>query len=1173
MTLQTRVKQAISKLAPTPSSDEKLSIQVNGKEYEVPKEYSVLDACRSVGEYIPTMCYHGRLQPLGRCGVCAVEIDGNTAYSCCVKVSPNMNITTNSAAVRTKQASALRAMKERQQSRQAPVVVEADNEFDSVMNWASKAIHSSNGAIRIDPSLCVDCGRCAAACSNLQDMSIIEIHPVEGIRPKNGVDLKDTACISCGQCSSFCPTGAIAEESHIERVLAAKAAGKIMVVQTAPAVRIALDELFNIEGCDTAPAAKTGRMVAALRASGLADYVFDSQFTADLTIIEEGYELIGRLTKKWAGEEVHLPQFTSCCPAWIKYVEQSAPQLIPYLSSAKSPMMMLGALIKTYFPTQILKVDPSKIFSVAIMPCTAKKNESERDLHASVDAVLTTRELGSILKSMKINYAALEPSEFDNPLGESSGAGVIFGNSGGVMEAALRTAYEVVSGKQLESVDLTAIRGYNGVREGAVDIPVGDSFKTVRVAICSGVKHAQALLRDPDYATKYDFIEVMSCPGGCIMGGGQPQSLEPEILKNRTQTTYNMDKKKSIRKSHENPSIKKLYDDFLEHPLSHTAHELLHTHYHDRSAKVINVNGEPVVDDSNDVVDADTVNAFIVYATQTGNSKNLAQTLADEVRSRGGVAKVAAMDKVSAADLASKQLVLLITSTFGQGEFPDMAVPMWQELNKMDSGFANVKFAVFGLGSTAYPLFCKSAELFDQRLEALGGERVVVMGKGDEKAAEGIFGGYGEFTEKLFDELGLVGDAVPSIPAPKFHVILAASAARGIPAPGYKYATLTLNHIITPDHNDKLVRQISLDISNTGLDYMTGYHCAILPRSVDSDVNEFITEVLKLDPKTVVLVKATTDSPVPGGLEHPTTLHEIFSQYIDISGRVNKNFFKALIPFAEDAEQHAKLIRLTSKEGAEELSRDYIKEGVTYIEAFREFNSCNPSLGHVISMIPPVKPRLYSIASSHKMHPTDIQLTIGKVFWETPKGKRCNGLTTHWLDHAQVGSKVAIAVKSSPLVPPKDLSVPILMACMGSGFAVMRGFLQDREVERDVNNNQVGKMVLFFGCRRRDEDWIHEDEMKKWEASGLCELSLAFSRETNKKVYITHKVDERLEDLWEYLGVQGGAFMYCGGTGVPEKLLGSIKKAFKQVGGLTDEQVEAKLVEMEHKGLLVLEAW
>ncbi|KAL0208887.1 hypothetical protein P9112_011474 [Eukaryota sp. TZLM1-RC] len=1166
-------KDEIKRLAPRPKApEETVTVTINNVNHDVPKEYTILDACRSVGDFVPTCCHHARLKPLGRCGVCVVEADGNLAYSCCAKVSEGQVITTNSGIVRAKQASALRAMKDRQTVRQTPKL-EDQNEFDAVMNWCNDNILESNGAIRIDPTLCVDCSRCATACSSLQDMGILEVHPKDGVRPVGAIDLNDTACISCGQCTSFCPSGAIAEESHIDRILQAKRQGKILVAQTAPAVRVALDELFDVSGSEETPKARTGRMVHALRKLGV-DYVFDSQFTADLTIMEEASELIERVTKKLGGDDsVTLPMVTSCCPAWVNAVELKYPDLIPHLSSCKSPMMMLGALIKNYFAPQVLKVDPSNVFSFAVMPCTAKKGEAARDNNATTEAVLTTRELAQLIKMQNVDYKSLSFSEFDNVLGESTGAAAIFGNSGGVMEAALRTAYFMLSGKELDKVELHAVRGFEGLREATIPVPLkAGGNLDVRVAICSGIKYAQQFITSPDWKDRFDFFEVMACQGGCICGGGQPHSLNPSIVQERCERLYDVDVDKTVRKSHHNVSVQKLYENFLEAPLSHKSHELLHTHYADRSWQVQKI-GDEQDDDEEEVQDGD-VNVSIVYATQTGNSKNFAQTMADEIKTRGGAAKIVQADKISVDDLASKSLLVFINSTFGQGEHNDMASPLWDSLQNASSGLlSNTKFAVFGLGSSAYPLFCKSSELFDQKFEELGGERITVMGKGDEKSDAGLFGGFSDFTEKLYEELGLAGDTVPTIPAPKYNVVLAPQSARGIPAAGYKYAKLKTNTVITPSHNKRLCRLIELDLTYTGLEYKTGWHVSILPRSSDADVEAFITEILGLDPKTVILVTPSSDSPVVPGLEHPVTLFEAFSQYIDISGRVNKNFLKALIPFADNKEQFDKLMYLTSKEGSDQFTTEYIKECKTYFEVLREFDSCRPNVGHLIAMIPPVKPRLYSIASSHKMHPGTIQLLIGKVFWETPKGVTRYGMTTLWLDHAQVGSKIAISVHSSPLTPPEDLSKPILMASMGSGFAPFRGFLQDREIEHNVNNNETGKMILFFGCRRPDEDWICEDEMKQWENSGLAEFSYAFSRVSAKKVYITHKVAERLEDLWQLLGVEGGGLYYCGGIGPDAQLRNSVKKSFIEVGGLTEEEADARIAKMEQDGLMVLEAW
>jgi NADH-quinone oxidoreductase subunit G/NADP-reducing hydrogenase subunit HndD len=388
-------------------------------------------------------------------------------------------------------------------------------------------------------------------------------------------------CVNCGQCINRCPTGALVEQSHIPGVWSAlEDPGTFTVVQTAPATRIALGEALGMPPGEIV----TGKMVSALRALGF-DAVFDTDFTADLTIMEEGFELIHRVKEGGV-----LPQLTSCSPGWIKFIEHFYPQLLPNLSSCKSPQQMFGALAKTYYAEQA-GVDPAKMVSVSIMPCTAKKYEAARPEmndsgYQDVDYVLTTRELAKMIKEKGINFADLPESEYDDPLGESTGAAVIFGATGGVMEAALRTAYEVLTDSKLEDLDITAVRGMEGVREAT--IMVGDL--PVKAAVAHGLTNAaQVLDRIAAGEGDWHFVEIMCCPGGCLGGGGQPIPTSPEIRKQRAAAIYQADREMPIRRSHENPSITAIYERFLGEPLGEKSHHLLHTKYTPRTKKPVQI--------------------------------------------------------------------------------------------------------------------------------------------------------------------------------------------------------------------------------------------------------------------------------------------------------------------------------------------------------------------------------------------------------------------------------------------------------------------------------------------------------------------------------------------------------------------------------------------------------
>jgi NADH-quinone oxidoreductase subunit G len=446
---------------------------------------------------------------------------------------------------------------------------------------AALKVDTSSPSIVLDPNKCIKCGRCVQVCQDLQGVYALDfIGRGDGtvMSPAANLKLNDSPCVKCGQCIVHCPVGAIYEKDETADLRAAIAdPEKVVAVQMAPSVRVGISEEFDLP----VGTVSTGKLYAALRKIGV-DLVFDTNFSADLTIMEEGSELVKRLTT----EGSVLPQFTSCCPGWVDYCEKFYPELTENLSSAKSPMMMQGAITKTYY-AETTKNDPAKIYSVALMPCTAKKYESKRDDsmkssgYDDVDLVLTTREIARLFKAYGIDFASLCEEGCDSPIGEYSGAGTIFGNTGGVMEAAVRTAYHLVTGDELEEVEVDAVRGMDNVRKGEVDM----NGTKVRVAIVHGLANVKAVCEEVLAAKKanepapYDFIEVMACRGGCIAGGGQPYGTDDQIRKQRIAGLYNDDEQSTYRKSHDNPSIKKIYSDYLGQPMSHKAHSLLHTSY------------------------------------------------------------------------------------------------------------------------------------------------------------------------------------------------------------------------------------------------------------------------------------------------------------------------------------------------------------------------------------------------------------------------------------------------------------------------------------------------------------------------------------------------------------------------------------------------------------------
>ncbi len=568
-----------------------VTIEVNGKKYTAKPGATILSVLKENNIHVPSLCNMEELLPTGACRLCVVEVEGMRTLvpSCSFPVADGMKIMTHSQRV-------LRARKTivelllanhpddclycvRNGTCELQTLAEEMNVRErrhvGVKHPFKKDI--SSASIVRDPEKCILCGRCVRMCEEIQTVSAIDFIG-RGCTTQVGTAFNDglnvSTCINCGQCINVCPTGALTEQSAIELVEAAlRDPETVVIAQHAPSISVSLGEEFGLPaGFDVC-----GSMTAALRDIGF-DKVFDTGFSADLTIMEEASELAHRVATGGV-----LPMLTSCSPGWIKFVEHNFPDFMPNLSTCKSPQQMMGALIKSFYAKKET-IDPKRIFSVSIMPCTAKKFEAQRpemgqNAQPDIDAVLATRELAKLLRKFGVVLDKVEPEEADNPLGTRSTAGKIFGATGGVMEAAIRTAHFLLTGKELENLDVTDVRDLKGVKEAKVII--GDL--TVGVAVVSGLGNARKLLEQVKAGrSDLHFIEVMTCPGGCIAGGGQPLGIPKENIKARMKKLYSIDRQEPMRTSHSNPQIKQLYDEFLGKPLGEKSHQLLHTHYHER---------------------------------------------------------------------------------------------------------------------------------------------------------------------------------------------------------------------------------------------------------------------------------------------------------------------------------------------------------------------------------------------------------------------------------------------------------------------------------------------------------------------------------------------------------------------------------------------------------------
>ncbi|KAJ4456296.1 iron hydrogenase [Paratrimastix pyriformis] len=789
-------------------------ITVNGIEHVTQAGKLILEVLREKGVPVPSLCWHPRLPTVGKCKLCAVEMkDGHSpdwkkACACASVITPDMQIRTESHDLRQHLAETLKKIAHAQKSAGFYIIrglfdkaVHHYNDTPDLQRLFGLARHAqvdnSNQAIVLDVEACTECSRCVTVCREVSGMNIYSMVGATAEFPivkQYGRLIGDTECVACGQCAVFCPSGAIQEQNDVAAVVQAMQAGKVMVAGVAPSSRIGLGEMLGL----TRPA-DLNKVPSLLRALGF-QFVFDTNFTADLTIMEEGHELLGRIKAAMRPNG--------------EFVMKVYPELLPHLSTARSPQQMLGSLVKNYFARKLGR-RPDEICYVSIMPCTAKKQECKRPQLRTeglpdVDYVLTVRETAAwfpltrkctgmfcprpvrLIKELEMPFSirpeTTEESAYDNPLGTATGAAQLFGVSGGVMEAALRTAYELYTQQQLPRLTFHEIRGLEGLRTSTVMM----GNLELRVAVVSGGAAVRRLVDDIlSNRAQYHFIEVMFCPGGCLGGGGMPRSENPHVLEDRAARIYGIEERSVIRKSHENPQIRALYEDFLGEPLSPLAHRLLHTTYTPRpvpkptslpggalagapfvlpdvlrsgpedhtdgsSCRTASTNDDRTAEEEEVVAAREAKKLSIFYATQTGNALAVAKLVVKAARQLGYDPVLQDLGKTDRAKFGKVRQAVFVVSTFWDGHFPEHARGFWDWLSQPfhDRRYLKLmRYSVFGLGNSTFELFNHAARCLDKRLLELGAKRLSPIGEGDYEAKDRYRGTFKTWSKSFWRSL------------------------------------------------------------------------------------------------------------------------------------------------------------------------------------------------------------------------------------------------------------------------------------------------------------------------------------------------------------------------------------------------------------------------------------
>ena len=1085
-----------------------LTIKINGVEYNAKKGSTILQVCQDHSIFIPTLCNHPDIPPAGNCGICVVKVNGsNFALSCSTKIAEGMIIETETQEVKNKALEALNSFSDMPLMPFSKEIEELWSYLRPTKPVRTRPAEKSNG-ISFDPKLCVNCGRCARICGEVQCMNALD---------ESSHLLSQNDCIQCGQCTTVCPTGALQENISIPKVIQALSKGKTLILQISPSSRVSCGECFG----DPIGTDCTGKIISAARIMGFR-YVFDVNYGADLTTIEESNELLERMDNGGV-----LPMFTSCCPAWINFVEKIRPELIPNLSTAKSPHLMCGAAVKNVFAEQ-KQIEPSKIFIVSLMPCTAKKDEIAREINTTqdVDVVITSREFGKMCKEFDIDWASLPNGKFDQMMSESSGGSALFGVTGGIMESSIRYIAKK-EGTEPPS-DHSIFRKKGGIR--TADIKLGK--RTIKMAICDGIANARDFIESGDFEN-YTFIEVTACPMGCIGGGGQPKLRSHKEVPKRALTLYSIDANKLDKPTAlDNAEAEELF-----RILSWKGNELKNRIFHTKFRK-----------QDNQILAFKRVIGnvpMICYGSATGRSTRFAQTFAQIFQN-----SPVAMNKVDIQAMIRRGTALFICSTFGDAEFPHNAQKFAEILRKGGIDLTGLRVAVCALGSSLYPKFCAAGRELDSLLKERGAERLLPLYEIDTSEPDRGELAMDKWIKECTQKLGLKINS-PGFES-KFNITITknpddAIHKQSLPPNGFETAVLMSNTILTPEGIMPRMHRYQLKLPSK-ITYQAGDVLAILPQN-DPAITKATIEELGLDPDDIVNITPMM-SEGPNIIPPRVTVQQLFSQYIDLNCIPSRKLISLFLQFATDEFVKERLEKL-SNESQPHFFEDFVRD-TNVGEVILEFaHTCPVPLSLLLTYANQIHPRLYCIASAPSGRSRDVDLLVSDHMFGPDRNRP--GLCTSFLQRFGV-TKIYVRAQKGCVRYPKDPTTPLLMCAFGCGIAPMLSLLQHRE----NTGGELGPAYLYFGCRYKNSFPILDSTLQEYIDSGsLQQLKMAYSREGSTKVYVNDVMEKDAKTIWSIWKNKKCTLFFSGSpqTGF-ETIKATLVKISMEEGSMTREEAE-----------------